>query len=263
MPVPLAAAEQGTGDPVVILHGLFGSARNWSSIAQRLAMTHHVFALDARNHGASPWDDSMSYGDMAGDVLAFQQQRRLGPMALIGHSMGGKTAMLLALRRPEAVARLVVVDVAPVSYPPALHAFIRAMRAADLDGVTRRAEVDLQLAATVADPAERAFLLQNLVFEAGHARWRLNLPVLERAIDEISAFPVVPAGLNFDGPTLFVAGARSHYVRPEHEPVIRRYFPRASIVTIANAGHWVHAEQPAAFLDVITPFLGGTGTGVL
>lgn len=262
MPVLLAAAEYGTGDPVVILHGLFGSARNWSSIAQRLAAAHHVFALDARNHGASPWDDRMSYADMASDVLAFQQERKLGPMAVVGHSMGGKTAMLVALQRPDAVRRLVVVDVAPVSYPSALRAYIQAMRAADLDGVTRRADVDAQLAAFVAAPAERAFLLQNLVYDAGHVHWRLNLPVLERAIDEIAAFPAVPAGLNFGGPTLFVAGARSHYVRPEHEPVIRRLFPRASIVTIANAGHWLHVEQPAVFLDTITPFLDSTGTGV-
>ncbi len=263
MPVLLAAAEYGAGDPVVILHGLFGSARNWSSIAQRLAAAHRVFALDSRNHGASPWDDCMSYADMVGDVLAFQRERKLGPMAVVGHSMGGKTAMLAALQRPDAVKRLVVVDVAPVSYPPTLRAYIQTMRAANLDGVARWADVDPQLAAIVADPAERAFLLQNLVFDAGRARWRLNLPVLERNIDEISAFPAVPAGLRFDGPTLFVVGARSHYVRPEHEPVIRRHFPRASIVTIANAGHWLHAEQPAAFLHAITPFLEGAGNVVL
>lgn len=255
MAVKLAATEFGAGDPVVILHGLFGSARNWSSIAQRIAAAHHVFALDARNHGASPWDGTMSYAAMADDVAAFAAARDLGPLCLAGHSMGGKTAMLLALQRPELVTRLVVIDVAPVSYPPSLRGYIQAMRAADLSGVTRRADVDAQLAHAVADPAERAFLLQNLVLDPGHVHWRLNLPVLERSIEEVSAFPDLPAALNFPGPTLFVVGARSRYVRPEHEPLIRRRFPQAAIVTIADAGHWLHAERPAAFLDAVLPFL--------
>jgi pimeloyl-ACP methyl ester carboxylesterase len=257
MPVDLAATEFGAGEPLIILHGLFGSARNWSSIAQRIAAAHHVFALDARNHGASPWDDTMSYPAMADDVAAFRDARHLGAVTLMGHSMGGKTAMLLALQRPALVTRLVVVDVAPVPYRPSLRGYIQAMRAADLGTVARRADVDAQLVDAVADPAERAFLLQNLVLDPGHVHWRLNLPVLERTIEEISSFPDLPPEARFDGPTLFVVGARSRYMRPEYEPVVRRLFPQASIAIIADAGHWLHAERPAAFLDAALPFLSG------
>jgi esterase len=256
--VDLVAIEHGSGPPLVVLHGLFGSGRNWSSPAQRLAAAHHVFALDARNHGASPWADSMTYADMTEDVRAFQAARGLGRAAVMGHSMGGKTAMLLALNHAAAVERLVVVDVAPVAYPPALAAYVRAMRAADLAGVSRRAEVDAQLAGAIASPAERAFLLQNLVLEGGRARWRLNLPVLERFMPEISGFPELAAGVSFAGPALFIAGERSSYVRPEHRPAIERLFPNARIVQVPEAGHWLHAERPDEFLALVTPFLAGT-----
>jgi pimeloyl-ACP methyl ester carboxylesterase len=255
--VDLVATEQGSGPPLLVLHGLFGSGRNWSSPAQRLAATRQVFALDARNHGASPWADSMTYADMTADVEAFQAKRGLGRAAVIGHSMGGKTAMLLSLQHGAAVERLVVVDVAPVSYPPELAAYVRAMRAVDLAGVSRRAEVDAQLAAAITNPGERAFLLQNLVLENGQARWRLNLPVLDRFMPDISGFPEPAAGATFGGPTLFVAGERSSYVRPEYRPAIERLFPRARIVQVPEAGHWLHAERPDAFLALVTPFLAG------
>ena len=257
--VKLVAAEQGSGTPLLILHGLFGSARNWSTPAQRLGAARHVFALDARNHGTSPWADSMTYADMAEDVRAFQAARRFGPAAIIGHSMGGKTAMLLALDQADAVERLVIVDVAPVSYPPALAAYVHAMRGVDLAGVSRRAEVDAQLAGAITSQAERAFLLQNLVLENGQMRWRLNLPVLDRFMPEISGFPEPSPGISFAGPTLFVAGEHSSYVRPEYRPVIERLFPRARIVQVPQAGHWLHAERPDAFLALVTPFLAGSG----
>ena len=257
--VALAAAEQGSGPPLLILHGLFGSGRNWSTPAQRLAATRHVFALDARNHGASPWADSMTYADMTEDVQTFAAVRRLGPAAISGHSMGGKAAMLLALNHAETVERLVVVDVAPVSYPPALAAYVRAMRAVDLAGVSRRGEVDAQLAGTITSQAERAFLLQNLVLDSGQARWRLNLPVLDRFMPEISGFPEPAAGGSFAGPALFVAGEHSSYVRPEYRPAIERLFPQARVVQVPGAGHWLHAERPDAFLALVMPFLAGDG----
>jgi len=257
--VALAVAEYGSGPPLLILHGLFGSGRNWSSLAQRLAAVHQVFALDARNHGASPWADSMSYADMTEDLQALQGARGLGRAAVIGHSMGGKAAMLLALHHAEAVERLVVVDVAPIAYQPALAAYVRAMRAVDLAEVSRRAEVDAQLAGAVTSPAERAFLLQNLVLEGGRARWRLNLPVLERFMPDISGFPEPAAGVSFAGPALFVAGERSNYVRPEHRPAIERLFPNSRIARVPEAGHWLHAERPDAFLALVTPFLAGNG----
>lgn len=257
--VKLAATEQGSGPPLLILHGLFGSSRNWSTPAQRLGAERHVFALDARNHGASPWADSMTYPDMTADVQAFAAARGLGPAAVIGHSMGGKTAMLLALNHADAVERLVIVDVAPVPYPPALAAYVRAMRAVKLASVSRRAEVDAQLAGAITSQAERAFLLQNLVLESGQARWRLNLPVLDRFMPEISGFPEPAAGVSFAGPALFVAGEHSSYVRPEYRPAIERLFPQARIAQVPGAGHWLHAERPDAFLALVTPFLVSNG----
>jgi esterase len=255
MPLQLHVTEHGAGPPVVLMHGLFGSSRNLATVAKHLAARHLVLAVDLRNHGASPWSHSMDYPAMAEDLVALIEARGLGPVALLGHSMGGKVAMLTALRRTDLVERLIVVDVAPLAYEPVLLSYVRAMRGADLAGVRRRAEVDAQLAEAVPDPADRGFLLQNLVLEDDGARWRINLPVLEQDLPTISGFPELPSNLIYEGPTLFVAGDRSDYIRAEHEPIIRGRFPRAKIVRIAGAGHWVHAEQPKAFLEAIGAFL--------
>ena len=259
MPVELAAVEYGTGRPVAILHGLFGSGRNWRSIAQRLALQHRVLAFDLRNHGGSPWADGMSYAEMVEDLRASLRAHGVRRAALLGHSMGGKVAMLMALLHPDEVERLVVADIAPADNPPMLLGYIRAMRAVDLSGVTRRSEVDVQLAGAVPDPAERAFLLQNLVIGDKPAHWRLNLKALERDFPEIVGFPELVDGMVYGGPTLFVAGDRSNYIRPEHEPEIRHRFPQARIIRIEGAGHWVHAERPQAFVQAVAPFLSGTG----
>ena len=255
MPLELSADEFGSGLPVAILHGLFGSGRNWRSVAQHLAPRHRVLTFDLRNHGASPRADGMSYGKMVDDLQASLRARGIERAALLGHSMGGKVAMLMALLHPGEVDRLVVVDIAPAANPPTLLAYVRAMRAADLRGVRRRSEADLQLAEAVPDPAERAFLLQNLVIGENPARWRLNLEAIERGFSQIVGFPDLPAGTVYPGPALFVAGARSNYIQPEHEPLIRHLFPQARIAHIEGAGHWVHAEQPQAFLQAIAPFL--------
>ena len=257
MPVQLAATEYGTGPPVAILHGLFGSGRNWRSIAQQLAMRHRVLAFDLRNHGASPWADGMSYGEMIEDLGASLRARGIDHAALLGHSMGGKVAMLAALLHPAEVDRLVVVDIAPAPNPPTLLAHVRAMRAVDLNGITRRSELDAQLTGTIPDGAERAFLLQNLIMDDGKARWRLNLEAIEREFPQILEFPDLSAGTAYRGPTLFVAGARSDYIQTEHEPTIRRLFPQARITRLEGAGHWVHAEQPQAFLKAVATFLCG------
>jgi pimeloyl-ACP methyl ester carboxylesterase len=197
----------------------------------------------------------MSYAEMAGDVAEFIRVRGLGRVALLGHSMGGKATMLLALTEPALVERIVVVDVAPADYEPVLLDYVRAMRQVDLGRVRRRADAEAGLEAVVRDPAERGFLLQNLVLEDEGARWRINLAALEAGLPAIASFPVLPSSVRYEGPALFVAGARSDYVRPEHEPAVRRLFPRAAFARIADAGHWVHAEQPKAFLDTILPFL--------
>ncbi len=257
MPIELAANESGSGPPVAILHGLFGSGRNWRSVARHLAARHRVLTLDLRNHGASPWADGMSYDEMVEDLQASFRARGIEHASLLGHSMGGKVAMRMALLHPGEVDRLVIVDIAPAANPPNLLAYIHAMRAIDLRGVKRRAEVDAALAGAVPDPAERAFLLQNLVIDEEAARWRLNLEAIERGFPQIVGFPDLPAGTAYRGPALFVAGARSNYIQPEHEPAIRRLFPAARIMRIEGAGHWVHAEQPQAFLQTVGPFLSG------
>jgi esterase len=255
MIVPLAAVEYGEGPPLAILHGLFGSGRNWASMAQGLAAQHRVIAIDLRNHGASPWAETMDYREMADDVRSTMRERGYDRFALLGHSMGGKVAMTAALKHGAAVERLVVVDIAPVAYAASHLGYAQAMRELDLAAIKRRSDADAALAPAIPDAAERAFLLQNLVLEDGRARWRLNLEAIEREMPRLVGFPAIPAGRTYDGPSLFVAGGRSDYLRPEHELIIRRLFPSAEIANIDNAGHWLHAEQPAAFLTVVEAFL--------
>jgi esterase len=257
MTVALATAEYGEGKPVAVLHGLFGSARNWAGIARRLAQHHRVIAFDLRNHGASPWADTMDYAELAEDVRAAMQVRGHRRYALIGHSMGGKAAMAAALAAPGEVERLVVVDIAPVVYPAGPLAYARAMRALDLGAVARRGDADKTLAGAIPDPAERAFLLQNLVFGDGPPRWQLNLAAIEAALPALAGFPTVPAGTVYSGPALFIAGEKSDYIRPEHDADIGRLFPNARVVRIGGAGHWVQAERPDAFLAAVEPFLAG------
>jgi esterase len=243
------------GPPVVILHGLLGSARNWTGIAKQLATTDRVFALDLRNHGRSPWAKTMSFDDMAGDVAAFIGAHGLGAARLIGHSFGGKVAMRLALIRADLVARLVVVDVAPVAYGHSFAPFVEALRAVDLEAVQRRADADLQLERAIGDAAIRGFLLQNLVKADAGFVWRVNLDALAANMPELLGFPAPGDGTAYDGPALFIAGARSSYVKAEHRPLIARLFPRAEHAVIEGAGHWVHADRPEQFLEQVRRFL--------
>jgi pimeloyl-ACP methyl ester carboxylesterase len=240
------------GMPLVIAHGLFGSARNWGVVARRLAEVRRVVAVDMRNHGDSPWFDEHSYAAMAADlseVIAAEG----GRADLLGHSMGGKAAMVLALTEPARVGRLIVADIAPVAYGHSQMEYVRAMQAVDLRGVTRRSEADPLLAETVPDPALRAFLLQSLSVEDGRAAWKLNLEALADQMPRIMGFPEV-AG-RFEGPALFVTGERSDYVREAHWPRILELFPAARRVVISGAGHWVHAEAPREFGAAVAGFL--------
>lgn len=254
--VALESLEFGAGRPLVILHGLFGSARNWSTIARRLGEQRHVIALDQRNHGGSPWLDEMSYPALAADVR--DAIAPFGRSAVLGHSMGGKAAMTLALLYPGLVERLVVVDIAPVAYAGRHHGdYIRAMQGVDLSAVRRRAEVEETLRDGVDDPAIRAFLLQNLAAdEGGMLRWRINLEALGRTLPDIMGWPAdVLVGRRYDGPVLVLAGERSDYIQPGHHDALRGYFPAAHVETVAGAGHWPHAEQPETFLRLLQPFL--------
>ena len=188
MTVELSYAEYGAGPPLVILHGLFGSARNWTSLARHLGETHHVYALDLRNHGASGWAETMTYEEMAGDVRTFLASHGLEGAAVMGHSMGGKTAMRLALDDGSLIGRLIVVDIAPVAYSHTHGPMIAAMQGVDLAGATRRGEVDRQLEPHIAEAPLRSFLLQNLVAEDGRLRWRINLDALAANMAVLTTF---------------------------------------------------------------------------
>lgn len=250
----LHAIEAGSGPPLVVLHGLLGSARNWGGIARALADSRRVVALDLPNHGGSPWSEAMDYPALAAEVAAAIEGLG-GPAAVLGHSMGGKAAMVLALTRPGLVERLVVADIAPAAYAHSYQPLIRALRAVPLAEVARRADADAFLAPHVPDPGMRAFLLQNL--EAGECgyRWRPNLAVLAAAMDDLLGFPSFADGCRYDGPVLVLAGGESDYVRPDHLPEIHRLFPAARLETIAGAGHWLHADRPAAFVAALRRFL--------
>jgi esterase len=239
---------------LVIAHGLFGSGRNWGVIARRLADRRDVIAVDMRNHGSSPRAPTQSYPDMAAD-LAEVIEALGGPVDLLGHSMGGKAAMQLALTAGHLLRRLVVADIAPVSYDHDQSHHIAAMRALDLTNLTSRAEADRRLSATVPDPALRAFFLQSLDLKVSPAAWRLNLDVLQADMPAIVGWPGT-AG-RFDGPALFLAGADSHYVKPEYRDRIRSQFPAARFAKLIGAGHWLHADKPREFEDTVRAFLDG------
>ena len=240
--------EGGAGRPLLIAHGLYGSARNWGVIAKKLSTDRPVITVDMRNHGTSPWFDTHSYDDLGADLA--EVIASVGEVDLLGHSMGGKAAMMAALHG-AAVARLIVADIAPVTYGHSQIQYIEAMRRVDLSQVTARSDADAQLARDVDDPALRAFLLQSL--DVKDRRWRLNLDVLAAEMPKILSFPGVSG--RYDGPTLFLSGGASDYVLPEHRPTIKTLFPAARFAKIPGAGHWLHAEKPAEFMAAVATYL--------
>ncbi|MEC7298714.1 MAG: alpha/beta fold hydrolase [Pseudomonadota bacterium] len=235
--------------PLVIAHGLFGSARNWSVIAKRLSARRRVIAVDMRNHGNSPHYDTQSYADMAGDLAEVLQAH--GTPDLLGHSMGGKAAMTLAVTHPQALRRLVVADIAPVAYTHTQTDKIDAMEAVDLAPLTRRSEAQEALAQQGIDEGLQAFLTQSL--DLTEKRWRFNLATLRREMDKIVGFPDLTG--QFDGPTLFLTGGDSPYVLPEHRARIKTLLPRARFAKIPGTGHWLHAEKPRDFEATVDAFL--------
>ena len=237
---------------LVIAHGLFGSGRNWGAVARRLADRRCVVTLDMRNHGLSPRADSQNYADMAGD-LAEVIAALGGPVDVLGHSMGGKAAMQLALTKGALVRRLVVADIAPVAYDHDQSQNIHAMRSLDLADLRTRGEADRRLAALILDPGLRAFLLQSLDLKAHPPRWRLNLDVLATEMPKIVGWPGTPG--RFDGKVLFLTGSDSTYVRPEHRAGIRAQFPAARFARLIGAGHWLHADKPREFEATVQAFL--------
>jgi len=253
MPVALAHETLGSGEPLFILHGLFGSKRNWMSLVRPLAEFARVVAVDLRNHGDSPHAATMSYSEMAEDVLALADQLGFDAVNIAGHSMGGKVAMMFALEHARRARRLMVLDVAPVRYHSGFDRFITAMRSMPLATIRSRHDAEAHLEAAVRDTATRQFLLHNLVREGETFRWRLNLEALDHNLAELGGFPDIDR--SYAGPARFVAGGRADFLRPEHEPAIRRLFPAAELRTIPDAGHWLHAEQPAEVVRQLREWL--------
>jgi esterase len=253
----LASLQHPASDPqaptLVIAHGLYGSGRNWGVIARRLSDWRNVVAVDMRNHGDSPRETTQSYPEMAADLAEVIE--KLGPpVDLLGHSMGGKAAMQLALTHPHLIRRLVVADIAPVTYSHDQTRHVDAMASVDLSTITTRAEADAALSdAGVEDAALRAFFLQSLDLRTKPLRWKLNLAVLKEEMPKIVGWPDTRG--HFDGSALFLTGAESHYVRPEHREAIKALFPKARFAKIPGAGHWLHAEKPREFEETVRVFL--------
>jgi len=257
--VRLASEHLGEGGdaPLVIAHGLLGAGRNWGALAKRLAKRRKVIVADLRGHGDSPWSDDVSYPAMAGDLAETIGAEAGGRADVLGHSMGGKVAMTLALAQPSRLRKLIVADVAPVVYDHSHADTLAAMAALDLSRITRRADADRALRDSIPNAALRAVVAQNLAIEDGAARWRPDIAALAAGMAGLVGFPAHFAHDSFAGPALFLRGGASDYVTPAMHGAIRARFPAARIETLEGAGHWLHAEQPEAFLAAVEAFLAG------
>jgi pimeloyl-ACP methyl ester carboxylesterase len=252
--VELHFKDYGSGYPLLILHGLFGMLDNWHSLSRRFAEHFHVFAVDQRNHGRSPHTESFSYELMARDLLAFMDHHHLREAHIIGHSMGGKTAMQFALSYPERVSKLVVVDIAPKKYPRKHDQILEAIGLLDIERYRSRGDIDEALKTNIGDVAVRQFLLKNLRSDGeGRYRWKMNLDAIRRNYENVMG--AIDSKTLYRKPTLFLKGVNSSYVTDEDEKEIKRLFPNSKIESILGAGHWIHAEAPEKFVNVTLDFL--------
>ena len=252
----LHSQEYGSGHPLIILHGLFGSLDNWHSLSKILGGSFRVFAVDQRNHGRSPHSDIFTYEALAEDLGEFLDEHKLKSAHVLGHSLGGKTAMQFALTYAHRVDKLIVVDIAPRAYPPVHDEIFDAMIPLDLRTYSSRQAVDEAMAKKIPDVATRQFLMKNLGRdESGGFRWKVNLEAIKKNYDEIAR--AIESDSTFTKPTLFVRGERSGYVRDSDVPDIRKLFPQAEIAGL-DTGHWVHAEAPQAFSGLVLEFLQKT-----
>lgn len=244
--------EIGKGQPLIILHGLFGSSDNWQTQAKRFAEYFRVILVDLRNHGHSDWNEDSSYEAMANDVIALINDLQLEKTILLGHSMGGKVAMHVAQKQSEILAKLIVVDMGIKQYPPHHQHILEGIHSVQLEGVTSRSEADKQLSNYIDSEGVKQFLLKNLYWrEKGNLAWRMNVNVLENSMSEIlSAMPEKEVFL----PTAFIRGELSNYILDEDIPEIENLFPDSQYITISEAGHWVHAEKPEEFVDAVLNF---------
>lgn len=245
--------EFGQGDPVIILHGLFGTLDNWQTIAKQLAKEYWVFIIDQRNHGRSPHVDELDYQQMAEDLKEFMEQHWIPQAHILGHSMGGKTAMQFAFDYPDMVDKLVVVDIGPAANEAGHELIFDALRSLDLEKVANRSEADTHLAEKISDYGVRQFLLKNLSrHKKGGYRWKMNLPVIYENYENILA--AVQSEMTYDGASLFIKGANSDYIGEKELARIQEQFTEVKIETILDAGHWVHADAPATLLELVRDF---------
>ncbi|MFV0460311.1 MAG: alpha/beta fold hydrolase [Actinomycetales bacterium] len=254
--VPLHDTRYGESGPrVAFCHGLFGQGRNWTTFAKALSVDHRVVLVDMPNHGRSGSTHDFDYHEQAAIVAEHLRSIEDVPWRLVGHSMGGKIAMMVALAEPELVERLCVVDMSPVAYAASteIHSYATAMQAIDMSELGGRSDADQQLLTAVPNDEIRGFLLQNLRRKDGRWGWQLNLDLLVERLDELSGWPEVDA--QYPGPVLWVAGDTSDYIKPEYADRMRAHFPSTRLVTIKNAGHWVHSEQPQIFAETLRLFL--------
>jgi pimeloyl-ACP methyl ester carboxylesterase len=254
-PVTLHYESTGQGQPLIILHGLFGSLTNWRPLVPKFSEHFHVFTLDLRNHGRSPHSDIFSYAAMAEDIRAFIRQHQLASPYLLGHSLGGKVAMQFALTYPNEVEKLIVVDMTPRATPPRYHSVITALQALDFEVAQSRRDLDAQLAGAIPDKTLRQFLLTNVrTDDNGRFGWRINLDAIAAHYNETNE-GIKLQGI-YDRPVLFIRGGKSDYIGDEDIEAINALFPRAEVATVNGAGHWVHAEAPEEFARVVLEFLG-------
>jgi pimeloyl-ACP methyl ester carboxylesterase len=243
----------GEGEPLIILHGLFGSLDNWQSISRTFEENFRVFLVDERNHGKSPHSDEFDYGRMANDLLEFFETHNLNHAHIIGHSMGGKTAMKFAQNHPEYVDKLIVVDIAPKSYPVHHHQIIAGLEHVDVDHVQSRREAMERISEYIDEEDVKQFLLKNMYWkEKGKLAWRFNLKAIKGNIEKMGS---AIEDRQYHGDTLFINGANSNYIQKSDYEAIKIIFPEAEFEEIEDAGHWVHAEQPEVFIRVVQSFL--------
>lgn len=260
MALTLHFRKYGGGTPLLVLHGLFGLADNWQTFAKQMAESGFaVYALDLRNHGSSPHTDEFNYRLMASDVMQFMQEQQLNSASVLGHSMGGKTAMQFALSYPDMTDKLIVVDIAPRYYPPHHQTILKALNAVDLDTVNTRSEADKILAGYIDDLGTRQFLLKNLFWKGDKLCWRFNLHSLNNHIESVGE--EIEADTTADMPSLFIKGEKSNYIQQDDYQDILRLFPHASFATAPSAGHWVHADNPQWIFETVKNFLQNSTSG--
>jgi len=245
----------GEGKPLIILHGLFGTADNWNTLAKKYGEEFTTYVVDLRNHGQSPHSNEWGYGVMAEDVIELINEEKLENVFLMGHSMGGKVAMVVAGIIPEKINKLIISDIAPKYYKPHHTEILTALNGLDLVNTKTRKEAEAYMESQIPDVGTRLFLLKNLYWNNEQLAWRFNLPIITAQIEKVGE--ELFNHIKYEGPTLFLRGGKSNYIKDEDIDNILEYFPNSKLNTITEAGHWLHAEKPIEYWEKTVEFLKG------